>query len=146
MSTFKPLSKPTHSLGTGAVREGIWHHPPTGLPLERIVADLSRGIQCGLDVAGLETPALLLLGTVGPHSREAVRLQLESNTRAVGATPRSLLLKNPELVLHMMPHFVGDDIGVGELPWRTELLAHQIEEAEIQIDDLVLRAVERTRG
>src|SRR5580704_221982 len=43
----------------------------------------------------------------------------------------------------MVADFMADHIGVRELPWRIQLLRHEIEETHVEIDDAVVRAVER---
>jgi len=64
-----------------------------------------------------------------------------SSTRTL-LPPAPLSARLP--VLHVMPDLVPDDVGVRELTWRSELLRHQIEEAQIEIDLSVIGTVEGT--
>src|SRR6185503_20838180 len=48
-----------------------------------------------------------------------------------------------ELVLHVMPDLVRDDIGLREVAGRAEALRQLVEEGEIDIDLRIARAVER---
>src|SRR6185503_17827247 len=57
------------------------------------------------------------------------------------------LLQQPELVLDVMTVFVRDDVALGErAALRAELRLQLIEEADVEIDLLVIRAIERTGG
>jgi hypothetical protein len=53
-------------------------------------------------------------------------------------------VKNPQLVLHVVPVLVGEDVGLRERTRaRAEARAELVEEAEVDVDLLVDRAVER---
>src|SRR6516162_5564315 len=56
------------------------------------------------------------------------------------------LLGDAEQVLHVMPDLVGDDVRLGKLTGRLELLRKLLEEAQVEIHLAVYRAVERARG
>ncbi len=45
----------------------------------------------------------------------------------------------------MVAHLVGDDVGLGEVSRRTEAVLQLAEEAEVDVDHRVGRAVERPR-
>src|SRR5258708_29519201 len=48
--------------------------------------------------------------------------------------------------LHMMPEFVGDDIGLRELAGGAEAAIQLIEKTEIDVDPFVFGTIERTGG
>src|SRR5579862_3165121 len=141
-------AEPLHTLGAGAVREGVRDYGSLRATLQRVVADLCRSIQRRLDIAGLQPPAVLRLRPLRPNAREAIRLQLDSD--AVSGGPRtaiaaggSLPVENPEQSLHMVTHLVRDHVRMRELAGRAELARHDVEEAQIQVDAPVIRAIER---
>ena len=55
-------------------------------------------------------------------------------------------IDDAQKVLDVMTNFVADHVRVRELPWRSELPGHHIKEGEVQVDDAVLRTVERASG
>src|SRR5207249_3338100 len=67
-----------------AVRELLGLHVALCLLLQRVVADLRRGVERLVDIAGLDDAAAV--GVLGPRAGEAVRLQLDVN-RIRGAMP-----------------------------------------------------------
>src|SRR6266576_1393840 len=146
--------EPLLSLRGGAVGERIRHHPSRGLPLQRIVADGRCGVQRRVDVACLEEIRALLLLAVDPDARQAIRLQLDFHLQRVGVRLAADLLLQPrharqdaEQVLDMMPGFMGDDVGCGELAGTARTAVKPgldlAEKSGIEINRLVRRAVER---
>ena len=82
-----------------------------------------------------------------PHAGEAVGLQLEAHR-----TARRPLAVLPDLlveahdVLHVVAVLVGDHVRLGErAALGAEVRAQLVEEAEVEVDRLVGRAVERAR-
>src|SRR5258706_5936689 len=70
--------EPAHALRARAMREALGHDGAARLALQRVVADLRGGIQRGLDVALLQPPRAHRLGALGPHTGEAIGLQLQA--------------------------------------------------------------------
>ena len=48
-----------------------------------------------------------------------------------------------QLILHVMPDLVRDDVGAGKFAGRTEALRQFVEKCQVQINPLVARAIER---
>src|SRR6185312_10223900 len=147
--------EPLLALCGGAVRERIRHHPPGGLPLQRIVADRGGGRQRGVDVARFEETRTLLLLAVDPDARQAVRLQLDLDLQRVGLGLAAGLLLEPrhlgqdaEKVLDVVAGLMGDDIGRGELAGVARTAVEPgldlAEKTGIEKDLLVRRTVERS--
>src|SRR5262245_53258400 len=63
--------EPALALFGAAVGERVRHHTTLRLALQRVVADRSRGAECGLDVARIQ-PAFQ--ATRGPDAGEAIGL------------------------------------------------------------------------
>ena len=53
------------------------------------------------------------------------------------------LIGDAEQLLHVMADLMGDDIGLGEVAGRAEAVLQLLVEVEVDIDLLVVRAVER---
>ena len=51
--------------------------------------------------------------------------------------------QDAEQILDMVPDFVGDHIGIGEIAAAAELALHLLEEGGVEIDLAVVRAIER---
>src|SRR5574337_1699391 len=142
------LAEPADALRAGAVGEGFGHHHALTLALQRVVADARGGVQALLHVARLE-PVARLVRMVRPHTGQAVGLQLEPHRQRVGlrlggaAAHRVHLLGHAEQTLHVVADLVRDDVSLREVARRAELLAQRVEEAEVDVDLLVGRAVER---
>ena len=116
--------------------------------LHAIVADGGGGIESLLEVARLEqAPGLSL---VPPDAGQTVGLQLEVDRESVGVDRRrsaTLALdlgRDPEEVLDMMAHLVGDDVGLGEIPGGAEATLELGEEREVEVDPAIRRTVEGT--
>ena len=132
----------------------VRHHIALRLFLQPVVADGGCGLQRLIDVARIEE-IVLLLGVVGPHPGETVRLQFDAHLNLIGVgLARGSLLRlrrlrqNAEFVLDVMADFVGDHISFGEFAGlavgaAAELVLQVVEERGIEIDALVARAIER---
>src|SRR6266446_7423752 len=147
--------EPLLSLRGGAVGERIRHHPSGGLPLQRVVADRGCRRQRRVDVTRFKEVRALLLLAVDPDARQAIRLQFDLHLQRVGFRLAADLLLQPrharqdaEQVLDVMPGFMGDDVGCGELAGiaRTAVKPSLdlTEKSGIEKNRLVRRAVERS--
>ena len=79
-----------------------------------------------------------------PDAREAIRLQLDANGLALRPGASARVLQQTELVLDVVAVLVGDHVTLGE--WsalRAEAGAQLVEEARVEVDPPVLRAIER---
>ncbi len=126
-----------------------------GLPLQSIVTDRRSGRHRCFNIPRLNKLPFLL-GTVCPDAGEAVRLQFYADLQAVGLRlvhPTLLLLhlrQNAELVLDVVTDLMRDHIRLGELAGFAANIATAeaplkvLEEARVQIDLPVNRAIERT--
>ena len=89
--------------------------------------------------------------SLGPGAGEAVGLQLEGDGVLVGLA-RVLLLQPADLaadaedVLHVVAVLVGDDVLGGEVADGAELVLQLGQEVEVEVHELVGRAVERARS
>src|SRR5579872_6057387 len=151
---LEPGHEPALALFGAAVGERVGHHAPSGLPLQGIVADRSRGLQRSVDVALLEEVRTLLLFAIGPHAGETIGLQLDLDLQGVGfGLTRGLLLHrvhfrdDAEQVLHVMAGLVRDDVGLRELAGLALAAAEPgldlAEEAGVEKNLLLRWAVER---
>ena len=81
----------------------------------------------------------------GPHAGEAVGLQLRLHRAAARALLRRAVAQQAEQVLDVMAVLVRHDVRLGETAaLGAELRLQLVEEAEIQVHQLVRRTVERT--
>ena len=118
------------------MRERIRHDAAARLALQAVVADRAGGVQAFLDIAPLQDLAHSV-GAIGPDAGDAVRLQFDPDrdrvrsplvaARALGVRG----LQDAELVLHVVPDFVSDHIGLGKIPRRVQLPAHVLEERQV---------------
>jgi hypothetical protein len=139
----------------GAVRPALGRDLALRLALDRVVADRRGGAQPFFDVTRIE-PHLAGLGlardVVAPDAREAVGLQLHAHRQLVGlGLARALLrgahlLVDAEQVLHVMADLVRDHVGLREVARRAEAPLELVVEAQVDVDPLVGRTVERTDG
>ena len=142
-SPFEPL----HPLGSGAVGPALRHDVPLRTALNHVVPDRRRGPQPFLDVARLQDLPLLV-GVMRPHPGQAVGLELHQDRQGVRLLrarppPHAMdLLRDPQQVLDVMAHLVGDDVRLREVPRRSEALVELPEEREVDVDLAVLRTVE----
>jgi hypothetical protein len=88
---------------------------------------------------------------VGPHPGVAIGLKLQSNRQLVGEIgaggpcPAHLGL-GAEQVLHVVPDFVRQNVGLGEVSGRSEAPLQLLVEPEVDVDLLVRGTVERSGG
>jgi hypothetical protein len=133
------------------VREALGHDAAGRHLLQPVVADGRRGPQCLIRITRLELdmarrePSALRRG-VSPDAGQAISLKLERYRRAVGshrgvACPRV----EAQQVLHVVAHLVRDDVGLREVARRAESLRQLLEEAKVEVDLLITRAIERAR-
>ena len=91
---------------------------------------------------------------IGPNASEKVGLQLKAHAglivaRRVLAILCHLLMglaQDAELVLHMVAHLMGDDIGVSEVAVSAKFFLHVLEKLQVDVNTLVGGAIERTAG
>src|SRR3954447_10852217 len=140
--------QPMRPLLRGAVSERLGVDPAVRLLLDAIVSDRGRGVQPLLEVAVLQDAAVIR--GAAPNAGEAVGLQFEANGESVRVSRVVLaLLTNPpldaELLLDVVAELMREDVGLGEVARRLEAPVELVEEAEVDVDALVERAVERAR-
>ena len=84
-----------------------------------------------------------------PHAGKAVGLQLHFHRQAIRFSLRRVLLQlthfgfNTQQLLHVMPDFMSNHVGLCKIAVRAELVFHLIVEREIDVDRAIGRAVER---
>ena len=131
--------------------EGIRYHPALVFFLKHVVADGSRGIKCFLYVTlfnGVEHLACI----VGPYTCQKISLQLKPDSKLVASDLAQALtlvlhfIKDPHLVLNMMPYLVRHDISYGEVTVNTIFCTQIIKETEVDVYLFITRAVERSAG
>ena len=120
-------------------------HLPLGFLLDPVVADRGSGVEAVVDVQLRQVDDKPCLDRVrGPDARVAVRLEL----RADGAALRPLRVvsdpvEHAEHVLHVVAVLVRDHVGLDERRVLRAELLQLVEEAEVDVDELVRWAVER---
>ena len=126
--------------------KAVRDHVAGTLPLEPVVANGLRRIQGLFQIAHFHD-ALPFHG-MAPYAGEAVGLQLEFYGKLVAFPLRRRL---PQLVhlpldtqkmLHMVSHFMGDDIALGKISAPAQFVSHILEKREIEIHALVGGTVE----
>ena len=112
-------------------------------PIAAAASRPSRDVGLGelLDEAGLDRVR-------GPHARVAVGLQLEAHRAgALALAVAADALVRAQQVLDVVAVLVGDHVGLGErAALRAEARAQLVVEAQVDVDRLVGRAVERADG
>jgi hypothetical protein len=90
---------------------------------------------------------------VGPHTGEAVRLELQAHRQPIRLGLRAGrllaladLVADAHQVLHVVPDLVRDHVRLGEVAGRAEPIAQLAEEIEVDVHLAVGRAVERSHG
>ena len=115
-----------------------WMRAGSGHPHRR--RGVERAGDIGLGDLGQEAR---IDGVCGPHPGVTVGLQLGSDALA-RSSPAAARLEDSQQVLHVVPVFVGQDIGLGErAALRAELRLKVGEEPQVEIDTLVRRTVKR---
>ena len=120
-----------------------------GHALHPVISHRSRCLHSCLDIAGIDQVSLA--GAVGPHARQAIGLKFEGNGEAIALRRHPLLevahlLLDAQNLLHMVPDFVRQYVGLRELARSAKTIAKLVEEGEIDIDLLVRRTVKRPGG
>ena len=114
--------------------------------LEVIVAYGCGCLEAGGDIGVVND--LALLSAVRPYACEAVRLKFEIDGERVslgGILTGKVLnfLFDSENILHVVPEFVGDNVGLREVRIAAAEAAEFIPEAEVDVDLPVGGAVKR---
>ena len=79
-----------------------------------------------------------------PEAGEAVGLELDAHQPTLRTRAVAGLVRVPSEILDVVAVLVGEDVCLGERTApRSELRCHLVEEAEVDVDVLVVRAVER---
>ena len=117
------------------------------LALDAIISDGGGGRQRLLDIAVVEDAALAR--GVAPNTGQAVCLELQAHGELVRFVRVALLFGADVLAqtadrLQMMCDLVRNDVRLREVAGRVEPGGELPEEAEIQVDGLVGRAIEGT--
>lgn len=140
-------AEPAHPLRRGAVGKGVRPHLATGLALQVVIADGIGGVQRLLQITRLQ-PLQTPLGVVRPNSGQAVGLQLLAHQQAVVAFEALATLaggtdpgRDAEQRLHVMADLMGDHIGLGKVAGGGEAGFQFAEEAKVEIDLPIPRAV-----
>ncbi|KVK58262.1 hypothetical protein L906_08765 [Agrobacterium sp. TS45] len=108
------------------------------------------GVQRFLEVAGFENT--LLLGELAPDAGITIRLKLDTHRHLVGIHLAHRLAAAVELrqnagqVLDVVAHLMRNHISLREIAGRAETLVQFLEEAGVEIDLAVARAIERAAG
>src|SRR5919204_6473530 len=133
--------EPLLALRRGSVRPFLRHDVALRLALDTVVAHRRRGVERLRDLGVrrlLEEPRVR--GVTRPDSGEAIRLELRPDRGRVGGL---VLGEKAALVLHVMAVLVRDDVPLRErTALRPEPLRQVLEEADVEVDLLVLGAVE----
>src|SRR5260221_2859018 len=113
-----------------------------GLALDVVVADCGGSAERFIDVPSVED--LSLARGARPNAGEAIGLQLQAHAQASRAElrgPARVLdaLGDAQLLLHVMPDFVGDHVRLGEITLGTEALRQLIVKPPIVVHTLAVR-------
>ena len=140
--------KPLLALRCRAVGERLGIDPALGLLLDAVVADRRRRVlSAWSSSASLIGHVARFVGQPAPHARIAVGLQLECDRELVllarvGTAARPDLALGAEQRLQVVPGLVGQDVRLRVTALSAELLLQLVEEADVDVDALVRRAVE----
>src|SRR5262249_29826192 len=136
------------------MRETVGHDIALAAALQSIVADGSRRLHGGLNIAGLDEPPLLLR-VVRPNPGKAVGLQLDPHLKLIalnrvhGALRFLYLGQDSEQILHVVADLMRNHIGLGELAaFASNIAAAEtsleiLKERGIEINFPIVRAIER---
>ena len=129
------------------MRPGVGVDRTSGLLLDAVVTHGRGRIQRVRYVRlGQRLEVARIHGIGRPDPRVAIRLELCVHRGAVRSSATGAHLEFPEQVLDVVAVFMGDDISLREGPTLSaEARLELIEEGDVQIHDLVGRAVERAR-
>jgi len=126
------------------VREAVRYNPALRLLLKRVVADRLRSGHALLDVTGLETVAI----GGRPDTGETISLQLQANGQRIALARTGALLctrnlaRRADQILDVVTEFMRDDIVLRKVAARAEPVGQLVEEAGVEEDPVVGRAVE----
>src|SRR5262245_34624557 len=129
--------------------EGVGHDIALRLLLDAIVADGARRPERILDVARLND-VLTFLSSIGPDAGEAIGLKLHAHLERVGLRlPHALLerfdlIRDAEKLLHVMTDLMRNHVSLRHVSRRAEAVLEVLVEIEVDIDLLVIGAIERT--
>src|SRR5256885_424177 len=149
-SRIEAALEPPHALLRRPVRERLRNDATLRLLLQTVVADRGGGIQCFLQIALVEL--IHRAGVMAPDASVAIRLELHAHRDAVvfgfrDASLRCLqALEAAGQLLHVMAHLVRDDVRLREITWRLEAVLQVAIEGKVDVELLVVRAVERPHG
>src|SRR4051812_14947283 len=139
--------EPPHPLRGSAVGERFRHDAALRLLLQAIVADGRGGVERLFQVARLQL--LHRAGVVAPDPGIAIGLKLHANRDAVvfslrGASLRVFQpLEAAGELLHVVADFVRDHVRLREIARRMEAVLEIAVERKVDVQLLVVRAVER---
>ena len=151
IAAFDAAAKPANALLSAAVGEAFRDDVALGALLHRIIADLSSGVQTFFEVSRFENFAIAI-GETRPYSGKTIGLQLEPYRERVGVTladaslPLLDLFHDAEQILHVMPHFVGDDESLRKISRGFEAVEQLAIEGQIDVDFLIHATVKGTGG
>ena len=117
--------EPADTLGRGAMSEGFGRDSAACLFLQIVVTNLLSCIDSLLKVALLERAKHLVL-IVSPHAGIKIGQQLDAHADLVLLLLRDArhaamsIVKRAKQVLHVMPHFVRDDVCIREVATGSE--------------------------
>jgi hypothetical protein len=131
------------------VCEALRSHPTAAHALDPIVTNRRGSFERLADVVTFEESAPGR--RVRPDTGVTVGLQFHAHRQLVRprriATLRlSHLRVGSRERLHMMSDLMREDVGLREVPWCAKALLQLAVEAEVDVDPLVGRAIERTGG
>lgn len=117
--------------------------------MEPVVSNRGGSIQSRGDIASIDDSALA--GGVAPDPGKAIGLEFQADGELVGSIRISFFQAtdfglNADQFLYVMADLMSDDVRLGKFAGRTEAVAQFVEEAEIQIDLFVFRAIKRPDG
>jgi hypothetical protein len=122
-----------------------------GLFLQLIVADRRRRTESVLEIAWFDQVPFSL-GVMTPDTGITVGLEFHSNRKRVCLHLRHLsseamhLFRDAKEILHVMTDLMGDHIGLSKVTSRSKTMRHFIEEGKVQIDPVIVGAIEWTNG
>ena len=131
------------------MREAFGNNYALTLLLEHVIADRFGRAHAFLDVSRLEDVALGVASIGGPNACVAVGLQLDADLNCIalrfGRAGLSImcLVQRAFEVLDVMPNLVRNHIRHCEVARRPKALRQLVEEGRVEINGLVVGAVER---
>jgi len=117
--------------------------------LESVIANRAGRAHRFFDIAGFHN-VLDPVGVTSPNAGQEIRLQLKPDRepivfRLTHPTARRLqAIGDAEQILHMMPNFVRNDVGLCEIPSCTQALLQYTVKTKVDINASIFRAIKRT--